>query len=72
MTIRNVIKRERIADERVPSPPASDGPARHAASVRLVELESGRYAIEHVCRCGEVALLEVVVDAPSPARETRA
>ena len=71
MTIRNVIKRDRIADERVP-PPAGDGQARQAASTRLVELESGRWAIEHTCRCGEVALLEVVVDAPPPVRETRA
>ena len=71
MTIRNVIKRERVADERVP-PPASDGSVRPAAHTRLVELESGRWAIEHTCRCGEVALLELEVDAPAPARETRA
>lgn len=81
MSIRNVIKRERInvqSECSASAPAAQPGHAARAAGrravtpgARLIELAPGRYAVEHTCRCGEVALLEIETDVPPTHQESR-
>ncbi len=70
MSTRNVIKRDHVVASEGPARPA--GAPRPSAGTRLVELEPGRYAIEHVCRCGEVSILELEVAPSEPAKENHA
>lgn len=79
MSIRHVIKRDRIAAPSESDSEAAAHRARPSAAgrravtpgARLVELAPGRYAVEHTCRCGEVSLLELETDASPSHQESR-
>lgn len=67
--MRNVIKRDRIRldGKGAPKTPRPSEPARvrQEPGVRLVQLEGGTYAVEHTCKCGEVALFEIEFEPPA-------
>lgn len=70
MSIRHVIKRSQVAsEEEAASRPRPAARRSAAPGTRLVELEPGRYAVEHTCRCGEVSILEIETDAPAKPPE---
>ena len=76
--MRQIIKRTQVVDDPNvvpplrPQPKGTDGAkTAHAPGVELVELEPGRHALRHTCRCGETALIEIEVDPSSP-QETQA
>jgi len=68
-----VIKRQDVIvlddARRTSALPARNRPVR---GVRLVELEPGRYAIEHTCSCGEVSVIEVETPPAAPVEENQA
>ena len=62
--MRHIIKRNHVVDRAdaavEPRRTPSNTPIREPG-VELVELEPGRHAIRHTCRCGETTVLEVEI-----------